>query len=222
MFDTLSSQYDVYSTIYFIYLSNNLVQRCIQKRHTVAYTFDLFYDTNLRCNGIECTISLVDSCSDKYWYLSETLNENGKIAERLLNPYFSTCFPYYYYGWRDNYFYDDSKNLIALKSFDKDSLDNWNIYISTYYKYNSLQINNINRQLFSVFPNPANNNLTIKNENVPIKDVCLYNLMGQKVKQVFINSNETTLDVSALPAGMYIAKIKTEEGMLTRKVQILR
>lgn len=223
MFDTLSSQYDVYSTIYFIYLSNNLVQRCIQKGHTVAYTFDLLYDTNLRCNGIECTISLVDSCSDKYWYLSETLNENEKIAERSLNPYFSTCFPYYYnYGWRDNYFYDDSKNLIALKSFDKDSLDNWNIYISTYYKYNSTTINIIRNSELTIYPNPASEQISITNKNIKIKEVFICDIMGKKIKGFLVNDNQTMLDVSNLSAGMYVAKINTEQGIITRKVQIVR
>jgi len=46
--------------------------------------------------------------------------------------------------------------------------------------------------------------------------------MGKEIKRYFVNDNKTTLDVSALQSGLYVLKIKTKEGLLTRKVQIIR
>ena len=223
MFDTLSSQYDVYSKIYFTYLSNNLVQRCIQNTKTVSCTLDLSYDSDLRCNGIECTKSLVDSCSDKYWYLSETLNENKKLSEILIIPYFSNCFKNFMYNERkENYYYDENNNLISVKVFDKDSLDNWDIYVSTYYKYNSLNINDINKKIISLFPNPASNQIILDNGNCLMETVYMYDVTGREVKRFSINSNKTTLDISDVQNGMYVVKINSEQGIFTRKVQIIR
>ena len=223
MFDTLSSQYDVYSKIYFTYLSNNLVQRCIQNTKTVSCTLDLSYDSDLRCNGIECTKSIIDSCSDKYWYLSETLNENKKLSEILIIPYFSNCFKKFMYNERkENYYYDENNNLISVKVFDKDSLDNWDIYVSKYYKYNSLNINDINKQIISLFPNPASNQITLDNGNCLIKTVYMYDVTGREVKRFYINMNKITLDISDVQNGMYVVKINTEQGVTTKKIQIIR
>ena len=46
--------------------------------------------------------------------------------------------------------------------------------------------------------------------------------MGKEIRRYSVNANKTTLDVSALHSGLYVLKIKTEEGLLTRKIQIIR
>lgn len=223
LFDTSTSQYNLISKIYFSYLSNNMVQKCIQSYNSRVFTLDLSYDNNQRCNAIECSLTILDSCSDKYWYFTETFNENGQSSEISKMPYDSSCYKFQdFYGVKENYYYGENKDLMFSKVYWNNSTNHWTIYTSKYYKYNSTRINNIKRQTISIFPNPVNDNLTIKNEEIPIKEVCFYNILGQKVKQVSVNSCETTLDVSSLPIGMYIAKIKTEAGILTRKVQIMR
>ena len=83
-----------------------------------------------------------------------------------------------------------------------------------------LQYNHLDE--FVLYPNPANEYLTIDNENIPIEEACFYNLMGQKVKQIPVNSMQTTINIQDLPAGIYIVKINTEQGIFTRKVQIIR
>jgi len=221
MFDTLSSEYQLNKKIYFIYLSNNIVQRCIQKSESVSFTLDLSYDSDLRCNGIECTISLLDSCSDKCWYLSETLNGNSQISEISKMPYFSTCFKFYdFYGIKENYYYDENNKLIASKVFNKDSLDNWNIYVSKYYKYNSTNIHAVEKSEVKLYPNPALSELLLDNGQELIKEVALYDVMGKKVRYLTVNAFSTTVDVSDLPNGIYVVKINTASEVLVRKVQI--
>ncbi len=74
----------------------------------------------------------------------------------------------------------------------------------------------------SIFPNPSSTQITIDNQVNMIQDVFLYTMMGQKVKQISINSTQTTINIHDLPAGMYVVKINTEQGMVTRKVQVVR
>ena len=83
-----------------------------------------------------------------------------------------------------------------------------------------LQYNHLDE--FVLYPNPANEYLTIENENIPIEEACFYNLMGQKVKQIPINSSKAIINTQDLKQGMYIVKIQTEHGVLTRKVEIIR
>ena len=53
---------------------------------------------------------------------------------------------------------------------------------------------------FSIFPNPAKDNITISSSE-PIAQTMLYNLNGQLVLQ----TTETEINISTLSAGVYIA-----------------
>ena len=71
----------------------------------------------------------------------------------------------------------------------------------------------------TVFPNPANEQLTINNEQLIINNVEIFDVMGRPV----VGSNlcvrpATTIDISHLPSGVYFVKIYTENGVVTQKV----
>ena len=56
-----------------------------------------------------------------------------------------------------------------------------------------------------VYPNPVSGTLTMK--GVPMKQVEVYNLFGQKVLNETCHGEETTLDVSSLAAGVYVLRV---------------
>ncbi|MDD4208797.1 MAG: T9SS type A sorting domain-containing protein [Bacteroidales bacterium] len=176
-------------------------------------------DGSLGFNWIMSNRPLLDSIESSAYYNDSTLEINwtSSVFEPIENQYGKS--------WYDLISY--CKIITFIVATNRDSIFSDSICIAssdtatiTFYYPDKIKEKS-QFQLF-LYPNPTNDNLTIKNENIPIKDVCLYNIMGQKVKQVFVNSNETTLDVSTLPAGMYLVKINTEQGVLTRKVQIIR
>ncbi len=88
------------------------------------------------------------------------------------------------------------------------------------FRYPNKIVENSQNQ-FSYYPNPTSRNLTIFNGDFLINDISVYNVMGKKIKQFFINSVYADLDVSMLSSGMYILKVNTENGILTRKLQII-
>lgn len=110
---------------------------------------------------------------------------------------------------RDSFYSDSVINLARMEATFKFTEENG------IQRYNDLEN-------LALYPNPVNDYLTIDNKNTPIKEAYLYNTMGQKVKQISINAPQTTMDVSNLQPGMYFLKIITEQGILTRKVQIIR
>ena len=64
---------------------------------------------------------------------------------------------------------------------------------------------------FKIYPDPAFNNIIIESSlsvNIEIE-----NLQGQHVKSMATNNRKTNIDVSKLPGGIYIVKLKTEKGM---------
>jgi pimeloyl-ACP methyl ester carboxylesterase len=70
------------------------------------------------------------------------------------------------------------------------------------------------------YPNPFTNQITIE-ANEPIYKVEIYNLLGQKVKDFEINNpSESKIDIelSELAQGNYIAKVTTQNLILTIKI----
>jgi len=73
-----------------------------------------------------------------------------------------------------------------------------------------------------IYPNPANEFITLENKQNIMKEVCMYDISGREVKRISISTNKITLDVSDLQRGMYVMKVSTEKGVITRKIQIIR
>ena len=72
----------------------------------------------------------------------------------------------------------------------------------------------------SIYPNPVSNLLYIKTDAV-ITKVSLFNLLGQTIKEISGNiTYESQINVNGLPSGMYLLKVDTEVGTVTRKVQV--
>ncbi|TND00215.1 MAG: aminopeptidase N, partial [Bacteroidetes bacterium] len=71
----------------------------------------------------------------------------------------------------------------------------------------------------AVFPNPAGDEITLSWENLVYADarISIYDLHGKLLKQNGCQANQTTVDVSGLPAGMYFAEVWTGETMLKQK-----
>lgn len=72
----------------------------------------------------------------------------------------------------------------------------------------------------SMAPNPATQSIRIEtNATTPIQDVLVFTLNGTlaKVKQN-VNESQYTLDRLGLTSGMYIVKLRFEDGIVTKKV----
>ena len=79
------------------------------------------------------------------------------------------------------------------------------------YKYNTLSLSNEDFATTStmVYPNPASGQLHF---NIPnIKQVNLYNMLGEKVLSRNMSAQPQNLDVSSLPTGTYITQITTDD-----------
>ena len=74
-------------------------------------------------------------------------------------------------------------------------------------------VNEIESNLFSVYPNPTSDFVTIKSDK-EIVSVLVYDYSGKLVRMVEPNSFETKLDVSALAAGFYSFTIEMKDSTL--------
>lgn len=83
---------------------------------------------------------------------------------------------------------------------------------------NSVNENLLNAKI-NVFPNPAQDQLTIQHELNETVAVTIYSLAGTEVAKTQVHNN-VTLSVSTLPAGYYLVKISTINGSITKKLII--
>ncbi|MES2747247.1 MAG: T9SS type A sorting domain-containing protein [Bacteroidota bacterium] len=74
-----------------------------------------------------------------------------------------------------------------------------------------LAVNEFTKATISYFPNPTANLLHFSSNNM-IYDVSVFTLLGQKVMETKVNSNEGQIDISNLTPGTYIVRGNTEAG----------
>ena len=112
----------------------------------------------------------------------------------------------------------DSQNNEILKSDGKFGARAEHT-IST--KYGTAAIDEIANETYKIYPNPANEILSIEGEN--IKQVNVYNTVGQLVKSVSCNDNTVKVNVGDLQNGMYIVNVIDNNGdMMSKKVSVLK
>ena len=70
-----------------------------------------------------------------------------------------------------------------------------------------------------LFPNPADGEVTIRFDSEAPVSAALTDLAGREVK-AFSFQRTTTVDVSHLPAGQYILRLATANGVATRKLVV--
>ena len=76
------------------------------------------------------------------------------------------------------------------------------------------------RDNLSVWPNPATDRVFIgvENENTTIEKVELYNIYGQLLRSVEVNSSVAEISVGTFATGTYYAKVFTDKGITSMPV----
>lgn len=78
------------------------------------------------------------------------------------------------------------------------------------------------RSTIDIYPNPAHNLVELKWEEQPAIEVEIYSSLGKIVtpSKLNWNTNECTFSVESFSPGLYFVQVKTENGLLTRKLVV--
>ena len=71
-----------------------------------------------------------------------------------------------------------------------------------------------------IYPNPAKDNIKIEAEQ--ITSLSIINMTGQVVLKQDVCSDEVTLDLSTFESGMYLLRVDTESGIITRQINVIK
>jgi hypothetical protein len=100
-----------------------------------------------------------------------------------------------------------------------------------YFDFNTPIVTNTSENLFSetagvdelvdetiqLYPNPSDNQIFVRSEN-NIEQVSLYDLNGMLMKTVSPNAKNTSINVSDLKSGIYIATVQTNQSIVTKRL----
>ena len=81
----------------------------------------------------------------------------------------------------------------------------------------TVNVSELKKQI-EIFPNPATDFLQIIADFGGRKELTVLNISGQRVWKDSFLSQRKTLDVSALPAGIYFIKITSKDGIVTQRI----
>ncbi|WP_282124007.1 T9SS type A sorting domain-containing protein [Algibacter mikhailovii] len=70
---------------------------------------------------------------------------------------------------------------------------------------------------FKVYPNPANDIITIASNNIDITSISVYSVLGKQVLAGLELENDR-LNISELAKGVYFLKINSDQGAVTKKI----
>lgn len=74
----------------------------------------------------------------------------------------------------------------------------------------------------NMYPNPANDILSISSLQLSINNVSIVNVLGEAVISTAVNGNKVTLSTEALLPGIYFTELQTDKGTFTKRLIITR
>lgn len=103
----------------------------------------------------------------------------------------------------------------ATGFLDWGETEDYNVNIST---TTEIEENSINASVI-IFPNPTSNMMVIqKNEDFKISKITLLALNGDLFEIPVVTNNESVYDLSGFSCGIYLLEIKSDKGVLRKKI----
>ena len=72
--------------------------------------------------------------------------------------------------------------------------------------------------IISIYPNPCNEKLVIESYEYQNTLVEIFNIQGQLVQSVLLQSFQTILPISQLAKGVYLVQVKNKKGVMVKKI----
>lgn len=76
--------------------------------------------------------------------------------------------------------------------------------------------------LVAVYPNPAHEQFSVQSNSITVNEIVLFDLMGKEVLHIEAINNQSTVNVSHLPAGLYLLKIHSENQTIIVKKLVIQ
>jgi len=85
-----------------------------------------------------------------------------------------------------------------------------------WYKNQTLGVDDFRENDFKIYPVPSNEKVFIASKHDNIRQITVFDMLGQRVMQ--LTGDHREMDISQLQAGMYVVSIKTDRGIVSKKI----
>ena len=86
--------------------------------------------------------------------------------------------------------------------------------------YSPTGVNELEANQISVFPNPTVSRFTVEGE--ALNHVTVFNTIGQKVYDMDCEGESVDIDLSHVQTGVYMVRVSTANGEVTKRITIIR
>jgi endoglucanase len=168
---------------------------------------DLFIKANTNLIGKVFNMKIVPSVGAESLFLS--IDINGLSPAVTTGTWYSFDAPITFSG-----------PTVDIKQMGITSnLQNVVWYDNLYFHKNTvLSTEDFDKTSFSAYPNPTNDNWTVKTSNERISSIQVYDILGKQVMTLNPNAAEVKIDATKLSKGLYFATIRTEAGSESLKL----
>lgn len=119
--------------------------------------------------------------------------------------------------YEDMTFVDDSDNCYTIEAVYNDNQEWTSERSASVCAFVNTSINNISVSA-EIYPNPAENELTVSSPAL-IQSITVYNIQGSRLQEYVVNDYKKIITTSLWDKGLYLIKIKYEDGtMLNHKL----
>jgi len=120
----------------------------------------------------------------------------------------------FYYQVTAHYMYEDGSECESAPAMALDIPEDDFVYVFV------TDVNELGAVEVRLFPNPATENVNIEAANM--NRITVINAVGQVVYDREISAERTQLNVASYEAGIYMVRINTETGLVTKRMTIVR
>ncbi|MCQ2283991.1 MAG: fibronectin type III domain-containing protein [Bacteroidales bacterium] len=84
-------------------------------------------------------------------------------------------------------------------------------------EFQNVGIDDLPEENLVLYPNPTNGKLTVSGSKFQVSSIEIYDVYGKLLQTVAVNDVAADLDVTHLPAGLYFARIRTDNDVVTKR-----
>ena len=120
-----------------------------------------------------------------------------------------------------HYYYQIYSYYQALDCFSAPAYwinDHNQFYLHVYYSTDG--VDEQTESGIAIFPNPTTSRFTV--EGVGMNHIAVFNLMGQKVYEMYCQGESVDINLGDAEAGIYMVRISTNNGEVTKRISVIK
>lgn len=207
--------------------TGKIIEIIYQTWDGVRWENDDKIDYTVDTNGNRITEIYSESLDGITWIENDKLDytyDKSTLMSKYRNPFNVNAY-FNDLGIDDLPYYNKLLSSIASENTSADipsrgaatwEIENRTIY---YYSDDTMGLNDLSDSNFiTIYPNPVTNTLNIKLKDQIQADASLFDINGRKIFEQKIQALNTSLNIEALNAGIYVLKIYSDNGFATKRI----